>query len=260
MVIRVRKQIVEKWCGKKAVMFFLAVMMTLTGITGIGSTAHADTKKNGWIDGYYYKNNVKQKSTWVKDGKNTYYVNSKGKKVTGWHKIGKSYYFFNQKGNNYKQGRKIGAQITKLSNRVITMGIDVSTWQGKVDWDKVKASGVNFVMIRIGYGKGRYGSKNCTLDNRFKSYVKGASEAGIPIGIYFYSYATSEEQALKEAEFTIEQLDGVPVSFPVAYDIEDAYILKHTSKKKRTAMAKTYMDTIALAGIPSDVLLQSDMV
>ena len=242
---RMRKQDTEKLWWMKAVMLSLAVIIILTGIR---STAYADTVKNGWNGNYYYKNNVKQKSTWIKDGKNTFYVNSQGKKVTGWHKIGKSYYFFNQKVNNYKQGKKIGTQITKLSNKVVTMGIDVSTWQGKINWNKVKASGVNFVIIRIGYGKGRYGSKSCTLDNRFTSYVKGASEAGLPIGIYFYSYATSEEQALKEAEFTIEQLDGVPVSFPIAYDIEDAYILKHTTKNERTAMVKTYMDTIAAAG------------
>lgn len=210
--------------------------------------AYADTVKNGWKNGYYYIDGKKQKSKWIKAGNNQYYLNSKGKKTVGWKKIGGSYYFFNQKGNNYSKGRKIGAKITKLSNKVITMGIDVSTWQGNVNWDKVKAAGVNFVMIRIGYGKGRYGSKNCTLDDRFRSYVKGASEAGIPIGIYFYSYATSEEQALKEAEFTISQLEGVPVSFPIAYDIEDAAILKKTSKAERTAMAKTFMDTIAAAG------------
>lgn len=212
------------------------------------STTSFAKKKNGWVDGYYYIKNKKQTSTWVKDGRNTYYLNKDGKKIQGWHKIGKSYYFFNQKGNNYQQGRKIGAKITKLSDKVLTMGIDVSTWQGNVNWEKVKAAGAKFVMIRVGYGKGRYGSKNCTLDNRFHDYVEGASEAGIPIGIYFYSYATSEKQALAEAEFTIKQLEEIPVSFPVAYDIEDDYVLKHTSRKERTAMAKTYMDTIAAAG------------
>jgi GH25 family lysozyme M1 (1,4-beta-N-acetylmuramidase) len=128
------------------------------------------------------------------------------------------------------------------------MGIDVSQWQGNVNWKKVKKAGVKFVIMRVGYGKGRFGSKKCTLDSRFKEYVQGATEAGIPIGIYFYSYATSEKQALQEAEFTIKQLDGVPVSFPVAYDIEDDYILKHTTKSQRTSMAKTYMDTIKAAG------------
>lgn len=229
---------------KYGLLIFFAIIL-LFGVS-IGSQAAA--VKNGWENGYYYINGKKQKSKWIKDGNTTYYVDGKGKMVTGWKKIGGSYYFFNQTGNNYTKGRKIGARITKLSKKAITMGIDVSTWQGNVNWSKVKAAGVDFVMIRIGYGKGRYGSKSCTLDNRFKAYVEGALKAGIPIGIYFYSYAVNEEQALKEAEFTIKQLDGIPVSFPVAYDIEDAEILKKTTKAERTAMTKTYMDTIAAAG------------
>lgn len=227
-------------------MSFLIVIMIVLG--GRSVTVHADNAKNGWVNGYYYKNGVKQKSKWIKDGKNSYYVDSKGKKLTGWHKIGSSYYFFNQKGNNYQKGRKIGTRITKLNDKVVAMGIDVSTWQGSIDWKQVKNAGVDFVMLRIGYGKGRYGSTNCTLDDKFRSYAAGAAEAGIPIGVYFYSYATSQKQALKEAEFTIKQLDGIPVAFPVAYDIEDAYIIGKTSKSERTAMAKTYMDTIAAAG------------
>ncbi|MGN0155092.1 MAG: GH25 family lysozyme [Lachnospiraceae bacterium] len=230
---------------RKGLLFFAAAVLLLFGLS---ARTYAASGTTGWKNGYYYINGKKQKSTWIKDGKHRYYLDSKGKKIIGWKKIGDSYYFFNQKGNNYASGKPEGAQITKLSKAVVTMGIDVSTWQGSIQWNKVKAAGVDFVMIRIGYGKGRYGSRSCTLDNRFQTYVEGAQEAGIPIGIYFYSYATSEEQALKEAEFTIKQLDGIPVSFPVAYDIEDDYIIKNTSKAERTAMAKTYMDTIAAAG------------
>lgn len=204
--------------------------------------------KNGWVNGYYYINDVKQKSKWIKDGYNTYYVDSNGDKVTGWKKVDGSYYFFNQTGNNFETGKDIGAKITRLKNGVVTMGIDASTYQGEVDWKKVKKAGVNFVMLRVGYGKGRFGEKSCTLDKRFKKNVEGAVNAGIPIGIYFYSYATTEKQALKEAEFTIKQLDGVPVSFPVAFDVEDDAIVKKTTRAKRTAMVKIYMDTIAAAG------------
>lgn len=226
----------------------ILLWFTLTIVVMFSQTAYAKNEKNGWEKGCYYKNNIKQKSTWIKSGKNTYYLDKNGKKVQGWKKIKKNYYFFNQKGNNYQYGRKTGAKITKLSKQVVTMGIDVSVWQGDINWIKLKNTGVDFVMIRLGYGKGRYGSKHCTLDNRFHSYVKGATSVGIPVGVYFYSYATSEKEALAEAEFTISKLDGIPISFPVAYDIEDAYILSHTSKKERTSMAKTYMDTIAAAG------------
>jgi glucan-binding repeat-containing protein len=230
---------------KQLLGMFLGIMILALCIP---FSAKADTVTNGWSGDYYYVNGKKLTSKWIKEGSNKYYVDKNGKKLKGWHKVGKSYYFFNQNGNNYKSGKAIGVQITKLSSNVVTMGIDASQWQGNVDWDKVKKAGVRFVMLRLGYGKGRFGSKKCTLDKKFKTYVKGAQDAGIPIGIYFYSYATSEKQALREAQFTIEQLDGIPVSFPVAYDIEDNYVVKHTTKKVRTAMTKTYMDTIAAAG------------
>lgn len=204
--------------------------------------------KNGWVDDSYYIDNVKQVSKWIKDGKYTYYVDSNGKMVTGWNCVDGSYYFFNQTGNNYESGKPIGAKITKLEQGVTAMGIDASQFQGNVDWNKVKKAGVQFVMLRVGYGKGRYGAKSCTLDTRFRKNVEGITQAGIPIGIYFYSYATSLKEALQEAEFTIKQLDGVPVAFPVAYDLEDSAILKKTTKAQRTEMAELYMDTIAAAG------------
>lgn len=208
----------------------------------------AEAATNGWKNNCYYVDGKKQTSKWIQDGKDLYYVDSKGKKVTGWEKIGSNYYFFNAKGNNHKTGKKSGVKITKLSKSVITKGIDASQYQGNVDWQKVKEAGVNFVMLRVGSGAGRNGSKKATVDKRFEEYVQGANDAGIAIGIYLYSYATTAKQALSEAEFVIEQLQGVPVSFPVAYDVEDAYILKNTTKKQRTENAKIFMDTIAAAG------------
>lgn len=220
---------------------FVIICMAL-----FGTTAHAE--KNGWVGSYYYIDGVKQKNTWVNEGKNIYYVNGKGKKLTGWHKIKGSYYFFNDRQKNGNSNKKTGVKLTKLSNKVITMGIDISEWQGSIDWEKVKDSGVKFVMIRLGYGKGRYGNKNCSMDKRFKEYVEGAGEVGIPIGIYFYSYAVTPKQAQEEAEFTIGKLDGIPVSFPVAYDIEDPYIISKTTTETRTEMTKTFMDTVEAAG------------
>lgn len=214
-----------------------------------GSTSYAETK-NGWHDGYFYVNNVKQKSKWVKDKYGTYYVNSSGKKVTGWIKVKGRYHYLNE-GKNGKlrnSRKKTGVRLSTLSNDVITVGVDMSTYQGKVDWKKIKSAGVDFVMLRIGYGKGRFGNAACELDNRFKSYVEGAESVGIPIGVYFYTYAKTPKEALEEAQFTIEQLDGVNVSFPVAYDIEDASIISATNTATRTEMCKTFMDTIEAAG------------
>lgn len=232
-----------KYRLEKGAILFVFVLL---GVALLSETSVAAT--NGWKNGYYYVNGKKQKSKWIEDGRKTYYVDNKGKKLKGWHKLKGSYYFFNDKNKNGSPSKSAGMKLTKLSSQVLTMGIDVSEWQGRINWQKVKDSGVRFVMIRLGYGKGRYGSKNCTMDKRFQDYVKGAGEVGIPIGIYFYSYATTPLQAQREAEFTIENLQGIPVSFPIAYDIEDAYILKKTTKKTRTQMVQTFMDTVAAAG------------
>lgn len=212
------------------------------------TTAVYAKKKNGWSDGKYYKNGVKQTSSWVKDKNGKYYVDASGHKITGWKKIGGTYYFFNEKGKLYNGKKKTGVRLSTLSNDVLTMGIDMSQWQGTVNWNKIKDSGVGFVMLRLGYGKGRYGKKSCTMDDKFQEYVQGATSVGLPIGIYFYSYAKNPKQAYKEAEFVVEHLEGVPVAFPVAYDIEDAAILSATNKKQRTQMAKTFMDVVAAAG------------
>lgn len=226
---------------------FAAILMAAGIISGRTSYA---AKKNGWSGSYFYVDGKKQTSTWVKDKYGTYYVGKSGKKVTGWKKIRGKYYYFNEgKGGKIRNSKKkTGVRLSTLSNHVITMGIDMSQWQGNVDWKKIKDSGVDFVMLRLGYGKGRYGSKSCTMDSKFKSYVKGAKEAGLPIGIYFYSYAKNPKQAQAEAEYTIEHLEGIDVSFPIAYDIEDAAIVNATNKATRTEMARTYMETIKAAG------------
>lgn len=229
--------------------YILCMALLLAGCIGMQTTSYAEGR-NGWYKGYYYIDGEKQTSTWVKDKTGTYYVSSSGKKVTGWRKIKKRYYYFNEaKGGKLRNSsRKTGVKLSTLSKNVLTIGVDMSQWQGNVNWKKIKASGVDFVMLRLGYGKGRYGSSACTMDKKFQSYVKGAQSVGIPIGIYFYSYATTPKQAQAEAEYTIENIQGIDIEFPIAYDIEDAYILEKTDTETRTEMARTYMETIAAAG------------
>ncbi len=214
------------------------------------STMSRAEGKNGWSNGYFYVDGKIQKNKWVKDKYGTYYVNSSGKKVTNWRKIKGKYYYFNEaKGGILRNSsKKTGVRLSKLSDDVLTIGIDMSQWQGNVNWKKIKSAGVDFVMLRIGYGKGRYGASSCTIDPKFQSYMNGAKNVGIPIGIYFYSYATTPKQAQQEAEFVIENIQGIDIEFPIAYDIEDASILEKTDNETRTEMARTFMETIAAAG------------
>ncbi len=233
---------------KRTAKLGVLVMLLAAGLL-LGQTVCAK-KKSGWDGQYFYVKGKKQISKWVKDKHGTYYVDNKGKRVTGWKKIRGKYYYLNEKegGKIRNSKKKAGVRLSKLSNRVLTIGVDMSQWQGNVNWNKIKNSGVEFVMLRLGYGKGRYGSKNCTKDDKFQSYVEGAKRVGIPIGIYFYSYAKTPQQALEEANYTIEQLDGIEVSFPVAFDIEDPAILKSTDTATRTEMCRTFLETVEAAG------------
>lgn len=81
----------------------------------------------------------------------------------------------------------------------IEKGIDVSKWNGTIDWKKVKADGIDYVIIRGGFG-------NATVDPQFESYIQGASDAGLKIGVYWFSYATSVTKAIEEAAKCLETI------------------------------------------------------
>lgn len=99
-------------------------------------------------------------------------------------------------------------------------GIDVSENNGAVDWDAVKAAGIEFAIIRLGYGRRH-------LDSRFFENVKEATARGIRIGVYYYSYALDEEDAKAEGEFVVETLVGARIkpymlAYGIWFDMEDA--------------------------------------
>ena len=126
-------------------------------------------------------------------------------------------------------------------------GIDVSKWQGEIDWAKVKAAGVKFAMIRLGYGSADGAS--CGLDGWFERNVANAVKAGVEVGCYFYSYATSVAAAKKEADFVVSVLQkykGV-FTYPVAFDLEDK-TQQSLGQTVLTDMVIAFGDTIEKAG------------
>ena len=126
-------------------------------------------------------------------------------------------------------------------------GIDVSKWQGEIDCKKVKAAGIKFAMIRLGYGSSK--GDACGLDGYFEKNVKNAIAAGIDIGCYFYSYATSVAAAKKEAAYVINVLQkykGV-FTYPVAFDLEDK-TQQGLGKQVLTDMVIAFGDAIEKAG------------
>lgn len=135
---------------------------------------------------------------------------------------------------------------------VSVKGVDVSKYQEKIDWEKVAASGVKYAMIRLGFrGMGTKGT--CELDSYYKRNVQGALDAGIEVGVYFFSQATTVEEAKEEAQFVLEHIKEYDVTWPVAYDTEeitsyDAARANAISREERTACAKAFLDEIAAAG------------
>ena len=97
-------------------------------------------------------------------------------------------------------------------------GIDVSSFQGEIDWQKVRTTGIDFAIIRLGYRGMSEGL--LYTDDYFEANLSGAVEAGLDVGIYFFSQATTEEEAVEEAEFVIEQLNGRTLQYPIFFDWE----------------------------------------
>lgn len=98
------------------------------------------------------------------------------------------------------------------------IGIDVSKWQGEIDFQKVKGAGAEFVIIRISHQDGFNGEY--IIDPYFKSNIEGAKENGLKVGVYFYSYANSVEEAKKQANWIVNNLKDYKLDLPIVYDWE----------------------------------------
>ena len=118
-------------------------------------------------------------------------------------------------------------------------GIDVSKHQGNVNWSHVKADGVEFAIARAGIG--------CKEDIQFRNNYAGCKSNGIPIGVYWYSYATSEAEARQEAAACLQVLKGKTFEFPVYYDVEEKKQFA-LGKSKCSAIAKAFLETVEKAG------------
>ena len=121
-----------------------------------------------------------------------------------------------------------------------TLGIDVSSYQGTIDWQAVANSGVKFAMIRVGNVK--YG-----LDSNFTTNVIGANAAGIRVGVYCYSYALNTAEAAADAQLVVQACAGLPISFPVAIDIEDSS-QQSLSTAEQQAIVNTFCSIVYAAG------------
>lgn len=132
-------------------------------------------------------------------------------------------------------------------------GIDVSTFQGNIDWDKVKSQ-INFAILRLGW----IGNKNNhTLDTKFERNYNECKRLGIPVGVYVYNYCNSEETAKEGANWTLQQLNGKSLELPVYLDMEDSSIAG-LGKDKLTNICIAYNTIIEQSNLWAGVYANKD--
>lgn len=142
------------------------------------------------------------------------------------------------------------------SGNAVVMGIDVSGWNGDIDWAKVKAEGIKYAIIRCGY-RG-YGSGWLVEDNCFQKNLKGAKAAGIKVGLYFFTQAIDENEAIEEAKTVVSLLGNETIDYPVFIDTEGSGSngqgrADNLDVATRTLCCKKFCETIESYGLKSGV-------
>ena len=174
-------------------------------------------------------------------GKNYYFEGSNA--VTGWKNIDGVQYYFNDDGSQ-------GSSLV----------IDVSTYNGDIDWYSVKASGINYAMIRVGY-RG-YETARLVLDKRFHTNMSQATAAGIKVGAYIVTQAVDTTEAVEEASFIISACSGYNISLPLAIDVESAGGGSgrgdKISSSQRTAVINAFAQTVRSCGYSAILYANKD--
>lgn len=155
----------------------------------------------------------------------------------------------NNKGNKgNKEVTEFSEIIKNYKNNNTEIGIDVSKWQGDIDFKKLKDAGVEFVIIRVGSSTGINGEN--FVDSKFIQNIENANSVGIPVGVYFYSYANSMERAINDAKWIIDVIKDYRVELPIAFDWENwgSFNKYELSFFGLTNIAKKFMDTVKDAG------------
>ncbi len=146
---------------------------------------------------------------------------------------------------------------TKFNDCVRIDGIDVSKFQGTINWNSVAADGIDYSIIRLGY-RG-YGTGKLVVDPMYETNIQGALNAGLDVGVYFFTQAITVEEAVEEANFVLEYIRGYDITMPVYIDIEEiTYDVgrldsANLNNAQRTAICDAFCDTIEAAGYEAGV-------
>jgi GH25 family lysozyme M1 (1,4-beta-N-acetylmuramidase) len=149
-----------------------------------------------------------------------------------------------------------GSENTELlfGNGSAKIGIDVSKWNKEIDWEAVKDAGVEFAIIRCGYRGASTGA--LVIDPMYEENIKGAIEAGIPVGVYFFTQALTEVEAVEEASMVIHLIEDYDVDYPVFLDSESAGGKGRADKldaDERTKIHKAFLETVSAAGYETGI-------
>lgn len=134
--------------------------------------------------------------------------------------------------------------VKKHKNENTKIGLDISEWQGNIDFDKLLENNVEFVMLRVGYQRGFDGEYK--IDPYFEKNIKKLNELNIPVGVYFYTYATTTDEARKQALWVIDKIKDYNISLPVVFDFESwsYFPTLKLSIYDINEVARTFLNTI----------------
>ena len=177
---------------------------------------------------------------------------------TGWQDIDGATYYYDPSTHQPVTGQQViqGNVYTFAADGALNRtarGIDVSKFQGSIDWNAVKADGITFAIIRCGY-RG-YGSGALVEDSTYRQNIQGAINAGLRVGVYFYSQAINEAEAVEEASMVLSLVSGYSLPLGVYYDTESVGggRANALSAAERTACAVAFCETIRSAGYSAGV-------
>ena len=205
----------------------------------------------------YLDSNAEKQAT-LKDyaSTDTFYTSPK---YTGWRTVDGKVYYYDANHNKVTGNQVIGGVMYTfggdgaLSQSSGNRGIDVSKYQGNIDWGAVAASGINFAIIRVGYRGSSSGA--LVQDPYFKKNISGATKAGIKVGLYFFTQAVNEAEAVEEASMAMSLASGYKVTYPIFIDTESASggRANGLSKSARTAVVKAFCQTVRNGGYKAGV-------
>ncbi len=229
--------------------------LTITVTEKYAATAQLYDKDKNAL--YVYENSAYRLAKYSDylSGKFTkYFKKIEGFLYTGWQTIdGKTYYY--KKDHTYVTGEQIIAGVKynfatdgSLSQGSGTLGIDVSKYQPSINWSSVKSSGISYAIVRCGYRGSSTGA--LIQDPYFVSHIKGAKSAGLKVGVYFFTTALSEAEAVEEASMCAALCSGYGINYPVFMDVESSNRagFNSMSASQRTAIIRAFCNTVKSAG------------